>query len=82
MSGVLPGHERRSGRRAQGRNVVAVQDNAIIGERIDIGRRDLRGAVETHVVPSLNRPYNTAVISSVVNISDVQCQVTENCPHS
>jgi hypothetical protein len=57
--GVLPRHERRSGRGAEGGHVVAVQDDAVVGQGVDIRRRDLGGAMETHIVPSLNRRQNT-----------------------
>jgi hypothetical protein len=59
VCGVLPRHEGRSGRCAEGRHVVAVQDDAVVGQRVDIRCWDLRGAVEAHVVPSLNGRHNT-----------------------
>jgi hypothetical protein len=58
--GVLSGHEGCSGRSAQCRHVVAVQDDAVVGQRVDIWRRDLRRAVEPHVIPPLDTSDNTA----------------------
>lgn len=51
VDGVLPRHERRSGRRADGRHVVVVEDEAGVGQRVQVGRRYLIGSVKADVVP-------------------------------
>jgi hypothetical protein len=53
MDGVLPGEEGRPGGRAQRLGVVAVEDDAVVGEGVDVGRRDLVAPVEAHVVETL-----------------------------
>lgn len=54
MDGVLPGEEGRPGGGAQCLSVMAVQDNPVVGQGVDVGGGDLVAAVETHVVPTLN----------------------------
>lgn len=55
MCGVLPSHEGGSRRSAEGRHIVAVQNDAIVGQSVDIWCWNLCGAVKTYVIPSLNR---------------------------
>jgi hypothetical protein len=54
MCRVFPGHERRSGRSAEGRHVVAVENDSVIGQRVNVWRWDLGRAMETHVIPTLD----------------------------
>jgi hypothetical protein len=56
MDGVLPGEEGRPGGRAQRLGVVAVEDDAVVGEGVDVGRRDLVAPVEADVVETLRNP--------------------------
>jgi hypothetical protein len=58
VCGVLSGHEGRSGRSAQSRHVVAVQNDSIVSQRVDVRRWDLGRPMEAYVIPSLNRPHN------------------------
>lgn len=46
-------HQRRAGWRANGRYVEAIENQTRIGERIDVGRGQLRRTVEANVVPAL-----------------------------
>jgi hypothetical protein len=55
MCGVLPSHEGGSGRCAESRHVVAVQNDAIVGQCVDIWCWNLCRAVKSYVIPSLNR---------------------------
>lgn len=55
MRWIFAGEQRRSRRGAQRWHVVAVENDAVVSESVDVGRRDLVGAVETDVVPTLNK---------------------------
>ena len=55
MYGVLPRHERAPARAADGVDVVVVEDEARVGQRVDVGGGDLVRAVETHIVPALQQ---------------------------
>ncbi len=47
------GHECTATGRADGVDIVVVQDDPRVGQRIQVGRGDLIRAVEAHVVPAL-----------------------------
>ena len=55
MYGVLPRHERTPARAADGVDVVVVEDEARVGQRVDVGGGDLVRPVETHIVPALQQ---------------------------
>ena len=55
MYGVLPRHERAPARAADGVDVVVVEDEARVGQRVDVGGGDLVRPVETHIVPALHQ---------------------------
>lgn len=50
---MLAGHQRRSRRSADGRHIESIEYQTGVGQRIDVRRGQLRGAVEADVVPSL-----------------------------
>ena len=64
MCGVLPGHEGGSRRSAESRHIVAVQNDAIVGQCVNIWCWNLCRAVKAYVIPSLNRTeYSTTILS-------------------
>uniref|UniRef100_A0A182IRY4 Uncharacterized protein n=1 Tax=Anopheles atroparvus TaxID=41427 RepID=A0A182IRY4_ANOAO len=50
---VPAGHERRPGRCAERRHVVAVQDDTVVRQSVDVRGRDLIGSVEADIIPAL-----------------------------
>ena len=53
MYGVTAGHEGTPTGGADGVDIVVLQDYPTVGQRVDVGSRDLVGAVEAHIVPAL-----------------------------
>lgn len=53
--GIFGSHERRAWGRANGVDIVAIQYETRIGQRIDIGRGNLRRATEAHIVEALQK---------------------------
>lgn len=53
--GVLPGEEGGPGRATNGLRVELVENDAVVAQGVDVGRRNLAGAVKAKVVPSLGR---------------------------
>lgn len=53
--GIFGSHESRAWRRANGVDIVAIQYETRIGQRIDIGRGNLRRATEAHIVEALQK---------------------------
>jgi hypothetical protein len=51
--GVLPREQGAPGWSAQWRRIVAVENNAVVSQGVDIWRRNLIRSMETHVIPTL-----------------------------
>ena len=51
--GVTAGHEGTPAGGADGVDIVVLQDYPTVGQRVDVGSRDLVGAVEADIVPAL-----------------------------
>lgn len=67
--GVLAGEQGRPTGSAQCRDVVAVEDHAVVGEGVDVGRGYLVAAVEAHVVPAhVVRDYHYYVRRTLVGV--------------
>jgi len=47
------GHEGTAGGRTDGRHIVVVENDALVRQLVNVGRRDLFGPVETHIIPTL-----------------------------
>ena len=53
MYGVSSRHQGTSTGGTDGVDIVILQDDPAVGQRVDVGGRDLVGAVEADIVPSL-----------------------------
>ena len=51
--GVLACHQGTSAWGADRVHIIVLQDDPTVGQRVDVGSRDLVGAVEAHIVPAL-----------------------------
>ena len=55
MYGMHARHQSPSAWSADGVDVVVVEDEARVGQRVDVGGGDLVRPVETHIVPALQQ---------------------------
>lgn len=64
VDGMSARKQGRSGRSTDGLSVVVLQDDAGERQRVDVGRYELVGAVETYVVPTLQHDilYSSQII--------------------
>jgi hypothetical protein len=53
VDGVLPSEKRAPGWSAQWHRIVAVHNNAVVSQGVDIWRRNLVRPMETDVIPTL-----------------------------
>ena len=60
MYGMQPCHEGTSARRANWVDVVVVENHPAVGQRVDVGGRNLVRTVEPDVVPSLPSIFEIA----------------------
>ena len=53
MYGMHAGHESPSARSADGVDIVIVEDDSGVGQRVNVGGGDLVGSMETDIIPTL-----------------------------
>lgn len=53
VNGIFAGHQGASGRRADRGDIISIEEQPGVRQRIDVRRWDLTGTVEADVVPSL-----------------------------
>ena len=63
MYGVVSGHDGTPAGRADRHGVVAVHDDAVVGQGVDVRGRNLVRTVETDVVPALKDGNATVLLT-------------------
>ena len=69
MYGVTAGHEGTPTGGADGVDIVVLQDYPTVGQRVDVGSRDLVGAVEADIVPALQHVIKISTIRRSVSLT-------------
>lgn len=68
MDGVFPGEKCRPAGCAKGLSVVAVEDDAVVSQSVDVRRRNFVAAMETYIIETLKIKLKFYVSGKYVEI--------------